>query len=263
MTGNRRLRIASYNINGVNSRLAVLTRWLEEFNPHVVALQELKCTDESFPVEPVEALGYRIISHGQRRWNGVALLSRIGEIVETRRGLPGDPDLNQSRYIEAAVGGILIGAMYAPNGNPRPGPKFDYKLAWLDSLGIHARSLIASKIPAVLIGDFNIIPTDADVYKPERWKTDALFAPEAREKYQALLEDGWTDALRELHPDERMFTFWHYWRQSFERDAGIRIDHALISPALRSRLNCAGVDRTPRSWVKTSDHAPIWVEIQA
>ena len=263
MTGSRRLRIASYNINGINARLAVLTRWLDNFRPDVVGLQELKCTDQSFPLQAIEALGYQAIVHGQRSWNGVALLSRIGELVETRRGLPDDPDLDQSRYIEAAVGGVLIGNMYAPNGNPKTGSKFAYKLGWLDALASHSASLIESKVPAILIGDFNIIPTDEDVYKPERWMTDALFAPEARAKFRALISQGWIDAIRMLHPNERMFTFWHYWRNSFDRDAGIRIDHALVSPSLSPRLKGAGVDRSPRGWEKTSDHAPIWIEIEA
>ena len=258
----RRLRIASYNINGVNSRLPVLTRWLEEFAPDIVGLQELKCTDEAFPRDAIEALGYSAIWHGQKSWNGVALLSRVGEPVETRRSLPGDPDPSQSRYIEAAVCGILVGNMYAPNGNPKPGPKFDYKLEWLDRLQDHARDLIDSGAPAILVGDYNVIPTDRDVYKPERWLKDALFAPEAREKFRELVGQGWTDALRTLHPDQPMFTFWHYWRNSFERDAGIRIDHALLSPALAKGLKAAGVDRTPRGWEKTSDHGPIWIEVE-
>ena len=258
----RRLRIASYNINGINSRLPVLTRWLEEFAPDIVGLQELKCTDEAFPREAIESLGYSAIWHGQKSWNGVALLSRVGEPVETRRSLPGDPDPSQSRYIEAAVCGILVGNMYAPNGNPKPGPKFDYKLEWLDRLQDHARDIIDSGAPAILVGDYNVIPTDRDVYKPERWLKDALFAPETREKFRELIGQGWTDALRTLHPDEPMFTFWHYWRNSFERDAGIRIDHALLSPALAKSLKDAGVDRTPRGWDKTSDHGPIWVEVE-
>src|SRR3569833_1044600 len=258
MAGKRRLRIASYNINGINSRLQVLTRWLEEFAPDVVGLQELKCTDEAFPREAIEAAGYSANWHGQKSWNGVALLSRVGAPVETRRALPGDPNPAQSRYIEAAVCGVLVGNMYAPNGNPKPGPKFDYKLEWLDRLLDHGRDLIDSGAPAILIGAYNIIPTEEDVYKPERWLKDALFAPEAREKYRQLVALGWTDAIRRLNPDDRIYTFWHYWRNSFERDAGIRIDHALLSPSLARKLKAAGVDRTPRAWEKTSDHAPIW-----
>ena len=262
MAKRRRLRIASYNINGINSRFHVLERWLEEFAPDIVGLQELKCTDEAFPADAIEALGYSAIWHGQKSWNGVALLSRVGDPVETRRALPNDPNLDQSRYIEAAVCGILIGNLYAPNGNPWPGPKFDYKLNWLDELKAHARDLLDSGLPALLIGDFNIIPTEEDVYKPERWAKDALFAPQAREKYRELVARGWTDAIRHLHPDERIYTFWHYWRNSFQRDAGIRIDHALLSPDLAKQLKSAGVDRTPRGWEKTSDHAPMWIELQ-
>ena len=262
MAKKRRLRIASYNINGINSRLAVLTRWLGEFQPDIVGLQELKCTDEAFPRDAIAELAYSAIWHGQRSWNGVALLSRVGQPVETRRALPNDPNLEQSRYIEAAVCGILIGNMYAPNGNPWPGPKFDYKLAWLDRLQDHARDLLDSGVPALLIGDYNVIPTDMDVYKPERWAKDALFAPDAKKKYAELVAQGWTDAIRHLHPDERIYTFWHYWRNSFERDAGIRIDHALLSGSLAKKLKAAGVDREPRAWDKTSDHAPMWVELE-
>jgi exodeoxyribonuclease III len=200
----KRLRIASYNINGINSRLHVLTRWLAEFQPDIVGLQELKCTDEMFPHSAIEALGYSAIWHGQKSWNGVAILSRVGEPVETRRGLPNDPDPSLSRYIEAAVCGILVGNMYAPNGNPWPGPKFDYKLAWLDELKVHARSLLDSGLPTILIGDYNVIPTDQDVYKPERWAKDALFAPQAREKYRELVGEGWILAelvrARRRHP---------------------------------------------------------------
>jgi len=261
MAKTRRLKIATYNINGINSRLHVLTRWLEEFAPDIACLQELKCTDEAFPADAIEALGYSAIWHGQRSWNGVAILSRVGAPVETRRALPNDPNLEQSRYLEAAVCGIIVGNMYAPNGNPWPGPKFDYKLAWLDALHAHAQALLDSNAPVILLGDYNVIPTEQDVYKPERWAKDALFSPKAREKYAALVAQGWTDALRHLHPDERIYTFWPYWRNAFQRDAGIRIDHALISRSLAKSLKKAGVDRTPRAWEKTSDHAPMWVEL--
>jgi exodeoxyribonuclease-3 len=262
MANKRRLRIASYNINGINPRLHVLTRWLEAFQPDIVGLQELKCSDEAFPAAAIEALGYEAIWHGQKSWNGVAILSRAGTPVETRRGLPDDPDPSLSRYLEAAVCGILIGNMYAPNGNPWPGPKFDYKLAWMDRLHDHARALLDSRLPALLIGDYNVIPTEQDVYKPERWAKDALFAPQARDKYKSLVAQGWTDAVRTLHPRDRIYTFWHYWRNAFARDAGIRIDHALLSPPLAKALKAAGVDRTPRGWEKTSDHAPMWVELE-
>lgn len=261
MTRGKSLKIASYNINGINSRFHVLSRWLEEFTPDVACLQELKCTDEAFPADSLADLGYESIWHGQRSWNGVAILSRAGTPVETCRALPNDPNLDQSRYLEAAVSGILIGNLYAPNGNPSPGPKFDYKLTWLDRLSDHARQLIDNDVPAVLIGDYNVIPTAEDVYKPERWVKDALYSPQAREKFAALVAQGWTDSLRAMHPGERIYTFWHYWRNSFPRDAGIRIDHALLSPPLARSLKAAGVDRTPRGWEKTSDHAPIWIEL--
>ncbi|MEO6199466.1 MAG: exodeoxyribonuclease III [Sphingomicrobium sp.] len=257
------MRIASYNINGITSRLPVLLRWLSEFAPDIACLQELKCTDAAFPAAALADAGYAAIWHGQPRWNGVAILSRVGDPVETRRGLPGDAKDDHSRYIEAAVAGVLIGNLYLPNGNPKPGPKFDFKLQWMDRLADHARGLIAAEVPALLIGDYNVIPTDEDVYKPERWKKDALFSAEAKEKFAALVGQGWTDSIRHLYPAERIYTFWPYWRQSFERDSGIRIDHALLSPSLAPRLKAAGVDRTPRGWDKTSDHAPMWVELKA
>ena len=257
------MRIATYNVNGINGRLAVLLRWLEGARPDVVCLQELKAPDERFPAEALAELGYDAVWHGQKSWNGVAILSRIGAPVETRRGLPGDPEDRHSRYIEAAVGGVLIANLYLPNGNPRPGPKFDYKLAWLERLIAHAGELIAAEIPVALVGDFNVIPTEVDVYKPERWLDDALFAPEARAAYRRLLDQGWTDALRALHPERPPYTFWHYFRNAFARDAGIRIDHLLLSPKLAGRLRGGGVDRAVRGWEKSSDHAPAWIELAA
>jgi exodeoxyribonuclease-3 len=256
------MRIATYNVNGVNGRLAVLLRWLEQTRPDVVALQELKAPDEKFPHAAIEAAGYQAIWHGQKSWNGVALLSRVGLPVETRRGLPGDPDPAQSRYLEAAINGVLIGGLYLPNGNPRPGPKFDYKLAWFDALIGHAADLLATGMPVLLLGDFNVMPTERDVYKPERWQDDALFAPEVRAAFARLVGQGWTEALRHLHPDETIYTFWDYFRNAYGRNAGLRIDHLLLSPSLAPRLAAAGVDRDVRGWEKTSDHAPVWIDLR-
>ncbi len=255
------MKIATYNVNGINGRLPVLLRWLEQSAPDIVCLQELKAPNEAFPADPLRKIGYDAIWHGQSRWNGVALLSRIGAIHETQRGLPGDPEDIQSRYIEAAIGGIIVAGLYLPNGNPRPGPKFDYKLAWFERLMLRAQELIDSGLPVVLLGDFNVMPTEQDVYKPERWTDDALFAPEVRAVWFRLVEQGWTDALRTLHPKKTIYTFWKYWRGAFERDAGLRIDHVLLSPALAPRLEQASVDREPRGWEKTSDHAPLWIEL--
>ncbi len=255
------MKIATYNVNGVNGRLPVLLRWLEEERPDIVCLQELKAPQEQFPESAVRALGYEARWLGQKSWNGVAILSRVGEIHETRRGLPDDPDPNQSRYIEAAVNGVLVAGLYLPNGNPRPGPKFGYKLAWFERLLAHAAELLGTGAPVVLAGDFNVMPTERDVYKPERWIDDALFAPEVRALYARLLDQGWTDSLRHLHPDETIYTFWDYFRNAYARDAGLRIDHLLLSPAIAPRLRAAGVDRHVRSWEKTSDHAPTWIEL--
>ncbi len=255
------MKIATYNVNGVNGRLPVLLRWLDLAGPDVVCLQELKAPDEDFPEAALREAGYEAVWHGQSRWNGVALLSRIGAIHETRRGLPDDPADAQSRYIEAAIGGVLIACLYLPNGNPRPGPKFDFKLRWFDRLHGHLANLVGLDAPVVIAGDFNVMPTDRDVYAPERWRGDALFAPEVRTAYERLIDQGWTDALRQLHPDETIYTFWKYWRQSFERNAGLRIDHVLLNSAARLLLAAAEVDTRPRGWEKTSDHAPVWIEI--
>ena len=255
------MKIATYNVNGVNGRLPVLLRWLAEEEPDIVVLQELKAPQDRFPEGPIRDLGYDAIWHGQKSWNGVAILSRVGSIHETRRGLPGDPDPSQSRYIEAAVNGILIGGLYLPNGNPRPGPKFDYKLAWFERLIEHAGELLASDLPVMLAGDFNVMPTNLDVYKPERWLDDALFAPEVRDAYARLVAQGWTDALRQQHPGETIYTFWDYFRHAYSRNAGLRIDHVLLSPPLAKKLVDAQVDARVRGWEKTSDHAPVWVEL--
>ncbi len=256
------MKIATYNVNGVNGRLPVLLRWLEMRQPDVVCLQELKAPDEKFPEKAIRDLGYDAVWHGQKRWNGVAILSRVGEVCETRRGLPGDPDDTHSRYLEAAVGGILIGGLYLPNGNPRPGPKFDYKLKWFDRLIAHAEGLLATGLPVMLAGDFNVMPTERDVYKPERWLDDALFAPEVRAAWFRLVEQGWTDALRQIHGNATIYTFWDYFRNAYARNAGLRIDHFLLSPPLAKRLVDAQVDTEVRGWEKTSDHAPVWVELE-
>ena len=255
------VKIATYNVNGVNGRLAVLLRWLAEAAPDIVCLQELKAPDEKFPAGAIEDAGYAAIWHGQKSWNGVAILSRVGVPVETRRGLPGCEDDGQSRYLEAAVNGVLIAALYLPNGNPRPGPKFDAKLVWFDALIDHAAGLIESGLPVVLAGDYNVMPTDLDVYKPERWRDDALFAPPVREAFARLVAQGWTDALRKCHPGEAGYTFWDYFRNAYARDAGLRIDHLLLSPAIADRLIDAQVDRHVRGWEKTSDHAPTWITL--
>jgi len=256
------MKIATYNVNGVNGRLPVLLRWLEEAEPDTVCLQELKSPDERFPVGAIEAAGYGAIWHGQKSWNGVAILARGTVPIETRRGLPGDTDDLHSRYIEAAVEGMIIGCLYLPNGNPAPGPKFDYKLKWFERFANHAEELLASDLPVVLAGDYNVMPTDLDVYKPERWVDDALFRPEVREAYHQIVEQGWIDAVRKVHPGERIYTFWDYFRNAYARDAGLRIDHLLLSPTLAKRLKDAGVDRHVRGWEKSSDHAPTWIVLK-
>lgn len=255
------MKIATYNVNGINGRLPVLLRWLEETKPDVACLQELKAPQEKFPIEAINNAGYHAIWHGQKSWNGVAILSKTDDLVETGRGLPGDPGDEQSRFIQADVQGITIGCLYLPNGNPAPGPKLEYKLQWFQRFALHAQSLLDSGKPAVLAGDYNVIPTGLDAYKPERWVKDALFLPEVRTVFNDLLAQGWTDAIRKLYPDQTIYTFWDYFRNAYSRDAGLRIDHFLLSPDLVPRLKAAGVDRHVRGWEKTSDHGPVWIEL--
>ena len=255
------MKIATYNVNGVNGRLPVLLRWLKESKPAIVCLQELKAPEEKFPLSAIEDAGYEAIWHGQKSWNGVAILSRVGKPEEIRRVLPGDEEDMHSRYIEATVNGIVICCLYLPNGNPAPGPKFDYKLAWFKRLITHSGKLIKSGKPVVLTGDFNVMPTEKDVYKPERWVDDALFRPETRQAFKRLMAKGWTDAIRKLYPDEIIYTFWDYFRNAYGRNAGLRIDHFLLSPSIEKYLLDAGVDKHVRGWEKTSDHAPVWIEL--
>jgi exodeoxyribonuclease-3 len=255
------LKIATYNVNSINARLPVLLRWLNETQPDIVCLQELKAPQENFPEDAIRDAGYGVIWHGQKSYNGVAILARGREPVETQRGLPGDPNDLHSRYIEASVGDFVVGCLYLPNGNPAPGPKFDYKLGWFERFATRAAELVSRESPVVLAGDYNVIPTEIDVYKPERWVEDALFRPETRAAYQRLLDQGWIDALRSVHPGERIYTYWDYFRNAYGRDAGLRIDHLLLNASVAPRLRAAGVDRDVRGWEKSSDHAPTWVEI--
>jgi exodeoxyribonuclease-3 len=258
----RLLKLATFNINGVARRLAHLLLWLEKESPDIVCLQELKAADAAFPIAEIRRAGYGAIWHGQRSWNGVAILAKGAEPREIRRGLPGNGADEQSRYLEAEVRDIIVGCIYLPNGNPQPGPKFDYKLAWFERLIEHANGLCASARPVALVGDFNVVPTDFDIYNTRSWKKDALLQPESRERYRRLLGQGWTDALRELHPREQVFTFWDYFRQHWERNAGLRIDHLLLNAVLRPRLLAAGVERWVRGLPGASDHAPAWIALR-
>ncbi|TFF40301.1 exodeoxyribonuclease III [Mucilaginibacter psychrotolerans] len=255
------MKIATYNVNGVNGRLPVLLRWLNEEQPDVACLQELKAPQENFPLQAINDAGYNAIWHGQKSWNGVAILARGMDIQERRKGLPGDEDDSQSRYIEALVNDVVIACLYLPNGNPAPGPKFDYKLAWFERLKIHAAELLASGLPVVLTGDYNVMPTELDAYKPERWVEDALFRPETRLAFKTLVEQGWTDAIRKLYPTEVIYTFFDYFRNAYGRNAGLRIDHFLLSPQVEGRLKTAAVDLHVRGWEKTSDHCPVWIDL--
>ena len=255
------MKIATYNVNGVNGRLPVLLQWLKDAQPDIVCLQELKAPQERFPVNAINEAGYNAIWKGQKSWNGVAILTKGLDIVEVQDSLPGDPDDFQSRYIEAIVDQIVICCLYLPNGNPYPGPKFDYKLAWLKRFKKRTNELIKMELPAILIGDFNIIPTPLDVHKPERWENDALFRIEVRKVYQDLMKKGWLDSIRTLYPEEKIYTFWDYLYKAYQRNAGIRLDHILLSPYLSSALKAGGVDSQVRGWEKSSDHAPVWIEL--
>ena len=257
------MRIATFNVNGINSRLPRLLEWLEETAPDIACLQELKTSDETFPRVEIEAAGYRALWHGQKGFNGVAVLARGGKLVERQRGLPGDPDDAHSRYLEASVHGVVVASIYLPNGNPQPGPKFDYKLKWFERLIGHAEALVHSAGPVLLVGDYNVVPSDGvgDIYSPKSWKSDALLQPESRDAYGRLLAQGWTDAIHALHPGERLYTYWDYFRNRFERDSGLRIDHLLLNAPAAQRLEAAGVDKAFRGREKPSDHAPAWVEL--
>jgi exodeoxyribonuclease-3 len=255
------MKVATFNINNIRKRLPNLLAWLKAARPDIVCLQELKTTDREFPAAELAKAGYVAAWRGEKSWNGVAILSRGSEPIVTRRELPGDPTDRQSRYIEAAINGVIVGCLYLPNGNPQPGPKFDYKLAWFARLQRHARGLLRSGAPVILAGDYNVAPTAIDIYPTTSWDDDALIQPASRAAYARLIRQGWTDALRVLNPDARVYTFWHYMRRRWERDAGLRLDHVLLSPDLANRLRAAGVDRDVRGRANASDHAPVWAEL--
>jgi exodeoxyribonuclease-3 len=256
------MKVATFNINNINRRLPNLLLWLQQAKPDIVALQELKSSDEDFPLSAIENAGYGAAWRGQKTWNGVAILARQAEPVLIRTELPGDAADKEARYIEAAVKGIIVTSIYLPNGNPQPGPKFDYKLEWFRRLRSHAAKFIQQEIPVVLAGDYNVAPTELDIYPTKSWDKDALIQPKSRAAFQSLVVQGWTDAIRQLHPTTPMFTFWDYKRNRWPRDAGLRLDHLLVSPVLAPRLKKAGVDRTVRGEEGASDHAPAWVVIK-
>lgn len=256
------MKVATFNINNVNKRLPNLLRWLRTARPDAVALQELKATDGEFPAAAIEKAGYGAVWRGQKSWNGVAILARKAEPILIRDALPGDAGDREARYIEAAVRGIVITSIYLPNGNPQPGPKFDTKLAWFKRLRAHAAKFVKQDIPVVLAGDYNVAPTPFDIYPTRSWDKDALVQPKSRAEYAKLVDQGWTDAIRELHPKAPMYTFWDYMRNRWPRDAGLRLDHLLLSPALAPRLQKAGVDRNVRGEDGASDHAPAWVVLK-
>lgn len=256
------MKIATFNINGINGRIDALTAWLAEAKPDVVCLQETRTVDEKFPKAAIARAGYGAVFTGEKAYNGVAILARGVEPVLTRAALPGDPKDKQKRYIEAAVGGVLVGCIYLPNGNPQPGPKFAYKLAWFERLAAYASKLKQAGLPVVLAGDYNVVPTEKDIYPTKSYDDNALVQPESRAAYKKLVRTGWTDCIRALYPDETIYTFWDYLRRRWERNAGLRIDHLLISPDLKPRLVTAGVDRAVRGRPHASDHAPTWIELK-
>ena len=256
------MKIASFNINGIKARLPRLLEWLEETRPTVACLQEIKTQDEGFPAEEFTKIGYHAVWHGQKGFNGVAILADGQAPVEAQRGLPGDPTDEHARYLEADVNGVRVVCIYLPNGNPQPGPKFDYKLAWMERLRTRMNELLAAEIPTVVIGDYNVIPEDKDVWAPAAMAADALMQPGSRDAYFRLLADGWTDALDLHHPRGGLWTFWDYQAGAWQRDHGFRIDHALLSPQAADRLVASGVDKAYRGREKASDHAPIWVELR-
>jgi exodeoxyribonuclease III len=254
------MKIATFNVNGVNGRLPRLLEWLAETQPDVACLQEIKTGDPTFPAKALAAAGYPAIVHGQRSHHGVAILARGEAPLELRRGLPGNPDDAQARYLEGRVNGITIVSLYLPNGNPVPSPNFDYKLAWFERLIAHAQALMDSGEPVVLAGDFNVVPTKADIYNEWLWREDAVLQPETRAFYERLLAQGWSDATRQLHPTERVYTYWVN-AEAYRRNAGFRMDFLLLSPALAGRLVATGVDHEHRGREKPSDHAPVWIEL--
>lgn len=257
----RLMKIATFNINNINRRLPNLLAWLDASKPHIVCLQELKCTEHDFPAEAIRRAGYCAVWRGQKTWNGVAILSRGADPVVIRMDLPGDPSDVQARYIEAAIAGIVVVCIYLPNGNPQPGPKFEYKLAWFRRLATRARKLLSEEVPVMIAGDFNVAPTEIDIYPTTSWDSDALVQPASRDAYARLLKQGWTDGIRHLRGEERIYTFWHYMRHRWERDAGLRLDHLLLNSQLTPLLTDAGVDRSVRGKPGASDHAPAWVEL--
>ena len=256
------MKIVTYNVNGIKARLDRLVEYLTEDGPDVVCLQELKAADETFPLSAIEAAGYGAVWHGQKAWNGVAVLAKGRTPVERRRGLDGEAEDEQSRYLECEVDGLIVASLYLPNGNPRPGPKFDYKLRWMERLRVRADQLLAEEVPAVLAGDYNVIPNDDDTYSVRAMQDDALMQPESRAAYRRLLASGWTDALRARAPTGGVWTFWDYQAGAWQRDAGFRIDHLLLSPQAADRLVEAGVDKQYRGREKASDHAPTWVRLR-